>query len=468
METTSDGFEDNLHAWIDAHETELVTLVEKLVRYPSVSEPLDADAAHPFGDECARLADATKDIVEPLGLAWENHDYYAVSASYRGGGGTGASFADNAPASKPRPRIAFFSHLDVVPAGQTNAWRHSPFEPYAQGGYIYGRGSTDNKGPFASVLFALRFLKEQGIELDHDVVLYGGFNEEGAMDDVKWLAEHEPKPEVSLVSDCSFPVCVAEKSIVQLEARMHLDDPALLSFEAGEAHNIVPSRARAVVLEGGAKNSLEENGTPAHAAFPEGSVNALVLLAARLASNGNLAPHARKTFGFVAQAFAEYDGRGLGIYLHDDFLGDTTAVPTEARYEDGVLHLSVNIRYPDIAGSEQIPRRLRSAFEDAGFAIVELEENPGRAAPADDPRVELLTSIVNDELQASLEPYAMGGATHARWIPGALGFGPGRQDAPLPSGAGSGHQANEAVSIEHLKQAIAIYVRAILALDGRA
>ncbi len=59
-----------------------------------------------------------------------------------------------------------------------------------------------------------------------------------------------------------------------------------------------------------------------------------------------------------------------------------------------------------------------------------------------------------------------GGATHARYIPGALGFGPGRFGlGPLPEGVGSGHQVNEAQEVVGLKQAVAIYIRAILALD---
>lgn len=36
---------------------------------------------------------------------------------------------------------------------------------------------------------------------------------------------------------------------------------------------------------------------------------------------------------------------------------------------------------------------------------------------------------------------------------------------PLPEGMGGAHQMNEAVKIAHLKQTIALYVRAILALD---
>lgn len=456
-------FEDDLHVWIDEHEGELVSLVEELVRFPSVSEPLDASLPHPFGEACANLADATKGIVEQLGLTWENHAYYAVSAAYRAD--DGATSASSDAAGDSRPRIAFFSHLDVVPA-QRQGWRRPPFEPYVQDGYIYGRGSTDNKGPFASVLFALRFLRERGITLGHDVILYGGFNEEGAMDDAKWLVEHEPLPEISLVSDCSFPVCVAEKNIVQVEARVRLDDPALLSLEAGEAHNIVPSRAKAVVLGEVGETLVETVGVPAHVAFPEGSENALVKLAARLADRHELKGETRSVFGFIARGFTLFDGSGLGIDLHDEFLGDTTAVPTEASYDNGVLHLSVNVRYPDVDGSDYVPERLQAALERAGFEIATLDESPGRSTPLDDPKVALLTSIVNDELGASLEPYAMGGATHARWIPGALGFGPGRSDASLPAGAGSGHQVNEAVSIEHLKQAVAIYVRAILALDG--
>lgn len=493
-------------AWVVAHENELVSFVKELVSYPSVGAVPLKGSEHPFGQACAHLANATQAMVERYGLTWENHSYYAISAKY----------AQLSLGACERPRMAFYSHLDVVPASE-EGWRKPPFEPYVQDGWIFGRGSTDNKGPFASVLFALRFLQEHDVRLNHDVVLFGGFDEETNMEDVKWLVEHEPLPQINLVSDCPFPVCVAEKGILQITVVKRLDDPALVSLEACEAHNVVPAHAWAQVGKSQERDSMLDHahqgtcgnacgdgaawdmrdvqgcersarkaskvegvsvsvsqqgslykatGVSAHAGFPEGSVNAFVLLAQALGQDDSLHMQTRAAFQSLAKAVDEYDGSGLGVALHDDFLGDTTVVPVAAAYEQGKLRVTLNVRYPGVVGEDWMVGRLSGAFEGLGYEFFLDSASAARVCDPNDERVDLLTNLVNEELGTSLEPYAMGGATHARWIPGALGFGPGSQrDQVLPAGVGSGHEVNEAVNIEHLKQAILIYLRAILALD---
>lgn len=459
MDAVWEDIEPLLRVWIEDHEQELVSSIEELISYPSVAEKKRANSFHPFGNDCAILADATRAIVESHGLTWENHSYYAISASYG---------KDGAPAAgKPwtRPRIAFYSHLDVVPA-DNKGWDSPPFEPVVRNGWIIGRGSTDNKGPFACVLFALKFLAEQRIELHHDVTLFGGFDEEGSMDDVKWLMEHRPLPQINLVSDCFFPVCIAEKGIVQVAASIRLDDASLADLQAGEAHNMVPSRATATVATQEKRVCHQTAGTPAHSAFPEGSVNALGELARLLSLDSTLKQESRQAFRFLSSISSEHDGRALGIAAHDELLGDTTAVAVLASYENGVLKVALNIRYPAVIDEAHVLQNLTEAFKAEGFAVEVESASKAHFVNPEDGKVKLLTDIVNDELGTSMKPYAMGGATHARFIPGGIGFGPCRPlTDPLPEGMGGAHQVNEAVKIAHLKQTIAIYVRAILALD---
>ncbi len=464
MSTAWKEIEAELNNWIEVHEDELSGLVQELVSYPSVSTGLQKNMEHPFGHACAQLADATQQITERYDLVWQNHEYYAISATY----GSPAQRIDSTKTSK-RPRIAFFSHLDVVPAG-SSGWVHPPFDPYEKDEWIYGRGSTDNKGPFSSVLFALRFLAERKVELKHDVTLFGGFDEEVGMDDAKWVVAHLEPARFNLISDCSFPVCVAEKGIFEIELACRANDPALLSLSAGEAGNAIPDIAHAKITQraSGEIKQYQTTGVAAHAAFPEGSENAFVKLAAQLADEKSLSEQTRTRFAALADIFGSYDGTRTNISLHDDFLGSTTCVPTVARYENSEIRILVNLRYPAIESPNWVLENFTHALSTAGFEIKAVYESPARPVHENSELVELLTDIVNDELGSELKPYAMGGATHARWIPGALGFGPGRQfDGVFPPNAGSGHQANEAVSMQHLKQAIKIYVRAILELDAR-
>ena len=54
------------------------------------------------------------------------------------------------------------SHVDVVPAGPTDMWRHPPFEPVTEGDWLYGRGGADMKAGHAAMIFCLDALRRIG------------------------------------------------------------------------------------------------------------------------------------------------------------------------------------------------------------------------------------------------------------------------------------------------------------------
>ncbi|HEX9058048.1 MAG TPA: ArgE/DapE family deacylase [Ktedonobacterales bacterium] len=64
------------------------------------------------------------------------------------------------------PTLYFHGHYDVVPAVH-----HEQFQPYVRDDRLYGRGSSDMKGGIASMVFALRALKERRVPLNGRVAL---------------------------------------------------------------------------------------------------------------------------------------------------------------------------------------------------------------------------------------------------------------------------------------------------------
>jgi acetylornithine deacetylase/succinyl-diaminopimelate desuccinylase-like protein/WD40 repeat protein len=57
------------------------------------------------------------------------------------------------------PTLVFYGHYDVQPAEEPD-WRTPPFSLVAADGYLYGRGTSDNKGPVLAFIHAVREMHE--------------------------------------------------------------------------------------------------------------------------------------------------------------------------------------------------------------------------------------------------------------------------------------------------------------------
>ena len=71
--------------------------------------------------------------------------------------------------TKGRRTLVFNTHLDVTPAVESSGWRYPPFSPVTKRGRVFGRGAADAKGGMASIVGALRILKQLDITLACDL-----------------------------------------------------------------------------------------------------------------------------------------------------------------------------------------------------------------------------------------------------------------------------------------------------------
>ena len=53
------------------------------------------------------------------------------------------------------PLLCFAGHTDVVPTGPLDQWHSDPFTPEVRDGMLYGRGTSDMKGPLAAFITAI-------------------------------------------------------------------------------------------------------------------------------------------------------------------------------------------------------------------------------------------------------------------------------------------------------------------------
>ena len=73
--------------------------------------------------------------------------------------------------------LLILAHTDVVPV-QREKWPVNPFGAIMKDGYVWGRGSTDDKPHLTAMLMMMLLLKRTGVPLDRDVIFLAEAGEE--------------------------------------------------------------------------------------------------------------------------------------------------------------------------------------------------------------------------------------------------------------------------------------------------
>ena len=452
--------------WIDAHFDEMVEEIKNIVRIPSVSRYDEPGA--PYGRECLRALRHYIALAGRFGLDARSVDDRCAEAG---------ALTDDENA------IALWCHLDVVPVDDT--WKYTrPFEPIILGDYLIGRGGDDNKGPAIACLYLLRMFKELGVKTRHPLRACVGTDEEKHMGDVKHYALTRPAAKLNIVADSGFPVCFAEKGIIEADIAAKQPVSLLKGFSAGTASNIVPAKAEAVIdiaegLEGGERVSMSSDGArtrvtasgiPAHSANPSAGLNAIKLLTEKLLALKGLTESDRRTLEFFDAVNDGCSGDALGIASSDEVSGNTTCAGTMARMtDDGRPVLHVNIRACVSADCNALAESMKQKCLENGCEIIALDINEGNFFPPEKPVVNELTKLFNELSGLDKKPYAMGGGTYARKLPNAIAYGLGGLVKPetdlFEPGHGGAHQADEALYLPNLKKAMLILALSVLKAD---
>ena len=77
--------------------------------------------------------------------------------------------------------VCVYGHLDVQPASKEDGWDTDPFTLVEKDGKLFGRGSTDDKGPALSWLWIIEAHQQLNIELPVNIkIMYEGMEEYGS------------------------------------------------------------------------------------------------------------------------------------------------------------------------------------------------------------------------------------------------------------------------------------------------
>jgi acetylornithine deacetylase/succinyl-diaminopimelate desuccinylase-like protein len=103
-----------------------------------------------------------------------------------------------------RRNVLIYGHYDVQPPDPLDLWESPPFEPVLKNGYVFARGSTDNKGQILSHILGLQETIDKNGDLPVNVdLVIEGEEEVGSQNLPKFLRENRDalKCDVVVVSD---------------------------------------------------------------------------------------------------------------------------------------------------------------------------------------------------------------------------------------------------------------------------
>ncbi|MQN01792.1 MAG: M20/M25/M40 family metallo-hydrolase [Lachnospiraceae bacterium] len=453
------------------HIDELKKDISELCSIPSVLS--DAREGAPFGEDCRKALLAAGSICEKYGFKTTNYDNYCIAADF--------------DESLPK-HLDMLGHTDVVPAGE--GWTVTdPFTVIEKDGRLYGRGTSDDKGPVLCALYAMRAIKESGIPLKRNVRLILGSDEEtGSIDITKYYAK-EPEADYTFSPDAEFPLINIEKG--QFRGTFKADAPVsdtgvqLISLNAGVALNAVPNRCRMEFI-GTDRQMLEDAcdklkkeipvdaeisddthltiiGESAHASTPEIGVNAglagITLLKFLPLSNDRRNTLLSKVLTLFP--YGAYDGSGLGISMTDkENLSLSATLDLFSVDRDG-MSFSFDSRTPLNASDENCLAVAGKKCEDAGFTFETPGIVPPHYVPSDSAFVKDLLSAYNDVTGQDGKAMGIGGGTYVHDIKNGVAFG-----AVLPGIDTHMHGADEFIDIDNLTTAVEVFAEAILKICG--
>jgi succinyl-diaminopimelate desuccinylase len=368
------------------------------------------------------------------------------------------------------PLIGVYAHADVVPVSEN--WIHPPFGAVIEQEKMYGRGTSDDKGPAIAAYYALKLLKDQGLIQGYQVRLVIGGNEEKGSNCLKYYFHslHKPYPDFGFTPDGNFPLIYGEKGISNFEVYGDIDLSPIVSIDAGIVANSVIDKAVAVVkkdasLESALKtfdftyvlahedtySTIEFVGKAAHGSLPELGINAGTALLQFLANH-----YGHPTLKTIADQYQDFRGVHLGHYYHSTLLHETTLNVGLIRYKNKHFSLVSNYRYPETVNFDKVAKDIEKKTPKP-LQYRTLMISPSLLMSPQSPMIQTLLNAYQQETGDRLTPMmTIGGGTYAKEAKNTVAFGskfPGKEDFI--------HENDEKIDIEDLHGSIAIYARAI-------
>ena len=467
---------------LDTYKEDMLRDLAEIVSKPSVkADPVRTEdgEVYPFGKGVQEALECMLEMGKREGFDVYNDENYAGHIEWKAEGGSDGYYG-------------IVGHLDVVPVG--TGWTTDPFEMVDKGdGFVYGRGTSDDKGPVIACLYALKALKEEGLEPKVDIRLVLGLDEETGHISAEHYTENCGHPALGFTPDADFPLVNGELGIMVFELarkfsyRPTKDDLRLTKLEGGIAFNAVPAVAKAVITgskdqydlisdraklyceetgyklkakKQGASLVIESFGMAAHGAHPELGLNAVSILMDFLGRINFTNEELNDFIAFYNDHIGfDLHGERIGCHFEDRPSGPLIFNVGVANINEDIATIAVNVRYPIHTTGEQVLSGIEGVLGDSQIGLISrVDSKPihcHRADPICQMYMQAYQEVTGD---TEAEPLIIRGGTYAKMFNNILAYG-----AAFPDDPNTMHQANEKFSKESFMKMAKVYAKAIKA-----
>lgn len=219
--------------WLEEVEKRKEALIKDTQAFLQIESILDEETKSdqaPFGEGINQALHSILNKGQEDGFLVKNVDGYAGHIEF----------------GKGEELVGILCHIDVVPPG--DGWTSPPFSAEIRDGKVFARGALDDKGPTMAAYYALKIVKELGVEVDKRLRIIIGTDEESNWGCVDHYFKHEEMPGLGFAPDADFPIIYAEKGILDCTLRQEAKQyeviaNTLVYFSSGRRLNMVPDLA---------------------------------------------------------------------------------------------------------------------------------------------------------------------------------------------------------------------------------